>query len=77
MDTVDPDTGSGERQGLKSSFTGSVQCITGLQYVNKELSKHSIWLLPGFLGQKNSCHLLIFARNNFIFHIPRVHTCIY
>ena len=30
MDTVDPDTGSGERQGFESSFAGSVQCIMGL-----------------------------------------------
>ena len=38
MDTVDPDTGSGERQGFESSFARSLQCIVGLYNVNKQLS---------------------------------------
>ena len=36
MDTIDPDTGSEERQGFESSF--ALQCIVGLYNVNKQLS---------------------------------------
>ena len=37
MDTVDPDTGSGERQGLESSFARSLQGIMGLLNINNNI----------------------------------------
>ena len=45
---IDDPVLSGERQCFEESFARNMQCIMGLQDVNKDPSKHSIWLLPDF-----------------------------